>query len=169
MLREILPADQQQIFEGLSDENVIQYYGVSYGTFADTRQQMDWYENLLETSTGIWWGISFMGEEKLTGACGINNINKEHRKAEMGYWLLPDNWGKGIMTEVLPLIIEHAFDTLDLHRIEATVEVDNIASKKLLSKQGFEYEGTLKECEFKNEQFIDLDYFALLNKRPNAG
>jgi ribosomal-protein-alanine N-acetyltransferase len=166
-LRKIVPTDQQQIFEGLSDDAVIKYYGVSYSTFAQTKQQMDWYENLLKTKTGIWWGICLIGGEKLIGACGFNNINREHWKAEMGYWMLKANWHKGIMKEVLPSIIEYAFNKLNLHRIEASVEAGNTASKLLLGKLGFAFEGRLKECEFKNGKFIDLEYFALLNQKKN--
>jgi [ribosomal protein S5]-alanine N-acetyltransferase len=163
-LRKIVSTDQQQIFEGLSDEVVIKYYGVSYNTFKETVRQMEWYDNLIKTGRGIWWGINFHGTTELIGACGFNNISMEHRKTEMGYWLLPQNWKKGIMIEVIPSIINYAFNILNLHRIEATVENDNLASKKLLIKLGFEYEGTLKECELKNEKFINLDYYALLDK-----
>ncbi len=162
-LRKILSIDQQQIFEGLSNEDVIKYYGVSYKTFEDTLRQMQWYENLLNTETGIWWGISFRESKELIGACGFNNTSIEHKKTEMGYWLFPQNRKKGVMMEVAPAIIEYAFTVLKLHRIEASVEVDNIASKKLLIKLGFAYEGTLKQCELKNEKFIDLDYYALIN------
>ena len=166
-LRKILLIDQQQIFEGLSNEDVIKYYGVSYNTFEDTLRQMEWYENLLNTETGIWWGISFRESGELIGACGFNNISIDHKKTEMGYWLFPQHWKKGIMMEVVPAIIEYAFRVLKLHRIEASVEVDNIASKKLLIKLGFAYEGTLKQCELKNEKFIDLEYYGLINnKKP---
>ncbi len=159
-----MPTDQRRVFEGLSDKAVIKYYGVSFKTFDEASRQMEWYENLLRTETGIWWGICFHDATELTGACGFNNISIEHKKAEMGYWLLPHSWKKGIMTEVIPSIIKYAFNVLNLHRIEATVETDNHASKKLLERLGFEYEGTLKECELKNEKFIDLDYYALVTK-----
>ena len=161
-LKKILSIDQQQIFEGLSNEDVTRYYGVSYETFDDTLQQMVWFENLLKTETGIWWGISFRESKELMGACGFNAISQEHWKAEMGYWLLPANWKMGIMFEVIPAIIDYAFSVLKLHRIEASVEIDNIASKKLLIKLGFQYEGALKECELKNGKFIDLEYYALI-------
>lgn len=164
-LRKILAIDQQQIFEGLSDEHVIKYYGVCYKTFEETITQMKWYESLLSAETGIWWGIHFSGGWEIIGVCGFNNISAEHKKTEMGYWLLPAYWKQGIMIEVLPKIIEHVFDVLHLHRIEATVETDNLASKKLLGKLGFQNEGTLKECELKNEKFIDLEYYALLKKK----
>ncbi len=162
-LRKICATDQQKIFEGLSHECVIKYYGVSYKTLEETKVQMDWYEHLWNTKTGIWWAITFRDESDLIGACGFNNISREHKKAEMGYWLLPHKWNSGIMLEVIPEIIKYAFDILTIHRVEATVEKGNNSSIKLLNKLNFENEGTLKECEFKNGKFIDLGCYALLN------
>ena len=166
-LRKIISTDQQYIFEGLSNGSVIKYYGVSFQTFEATMHQMEWYENLLNTETGIWWGICFQGSNELIGACGFNNISIEHNKTEMGYWLLPAYWKKGIMIEVIPSIIKYAFNQLKLHRIEATVETGNLSSNNLLRKLGFEYEGTLKECELKNEKFIDLEYYALITNNKS--
>ncbi len=163
-LRKIVSTDQQQIFEALSDKEVIKYYGVSYRTFEEARDQMDWYENLLKTGNGTWWGICLNCSPLLVGACGFNNISIEHKKTEMGYWLLPQNWKQGIMIEVIPSIINYGFNVLSLHRIEATVETENLSSKNLLIKLGFQYEGTLKECELKNKKFIDLEYYALLGR-----
>ncbi len=163
-LRKILSIDQRQIFEGLSDEQVIKYYGVSFKTYEEAIMQMKWYEDLLTAGTGIWWGIHFPGDREIIGACGFNNLLTEHKKAEVGYWRLPGYWKRGIMTEILPEIINYAFKVLHLHRIEATVETGNLSSKKLLDKLGFQNEGILKECELKNEKFIDLEYYSLLKK-----
>jgi ribosomal-protein-alanine N-acetyltransferase len=53
---------------------------------------------------------------------------------------------------------------MQMHRIEAVVEAENELSSRLLSKLGFAFEGTHLECEIKNGRYIDLSYYALLNK-----
>lgn len=164
VLRQIGSADQRQVFEGLSNEQVIKYYGISFATFEETKKQIDWYEDLYKFGKGIWWGISLKESPVLLGACGFNNISKENQNAEMGYWLLPEYWSKGIMKEVLPEILSYAFSSLRLHKIIASVETENIASISLLQKLGFKFEGRLKECEFKNDKFIDLNYYGLLER-----
>jgi ribosomal-protein-alanine N-acetyltransferase len=161
-LRRIISSDQQKVFEALSDPSVIKYFGVSYTSFEDTGRQMEWFQKLLETQTGIWWAICFTGQKELIGACGFNSIKKEHKKAEMGFWLFPDHWKKGIMTEVIPAIISYAFNNLNLHRIEALAETENTGSKKLLEKLGFKLEGTMQDCEFKRNRYISLDFYALI-------
>jgi [ribosomal protein S5]-alanine N-acetyltransferase len=166
LLRQITPADQQVVFKGLSDPQVIQYYGVSYTSFEATADQMKFYDELLKEATGIWWAICFKeNPAEMIGACGFNYRNQEHKKIEIGYWLLPGYFGKGIMLETVPEITRYAFTKMDIHRIEAVVENGNDNSTKLLKRLNFTYEGTLVDSEIKNGQFISLQYWALLNKK----
>jgi ribosomal-protein-alanine N-acetyltransferase len=165
ILRQIVEADMQKIFEGLSDPQVIRYYGVSYYSLEEVQKQLDWYNSLLIQQTGIWWGICFPHlPDSIIGACGFNEWKHEHKRTELGYWLLPPYWHKGVMSECIPAIIKYAFTTMQMHRIEAVVEAENELSSRLLSKLGFAFEGTHLECEIKNGRYIDLSYYALLNK-----
>ncbi len=162
-LRRIGPADKPWVFEGLSHPEVIRYYGVSYRTLEETQAQLDWYDSLLESGTGIWWGICFTGDPgRLIGACGFNEWHRAHHRTEIGYWLLPGYWGQGLMSECLPAIIDHAFTAMRMHRIVAVVEPPNAQSAHLVQKLGFRYEGTLRQCELKNGAYIDHAYYALL-------
>jgi ribosomal-protein-alanine N-acetyltransferase len=161
-LRKIRPEDKAAIFEGLSHPAVIRYYGISYESPEEVEEQMRWYRNLEKSESGIWWGICLKDNFSLIGACGFNEWHKEHRRIELGYWLLPNFWQQGIMSEAIPEIMSYAFQVLDIHRIEAVVESENEESKKLLQKLGFAFEGTHKDCEIKNNRFISLDYFAAI-------
>ena len=99
------------------------------------------------------------------GAGGLNSLSKEQKKAQIGFWLISDFWGKGIMKEAMPLICNYGFDKLGLHRIEGIVETENTNCKRAMAKLDFEYEGTMKECEIKNGKFISLDIYAKLNDK----
>jgi ribosomal-protein-alanine N-acetyltransferase len=90
-------------------------------------------------------------------------MKKEHKKAEIGFWLLPEFWRQGIMTEAIPLICNFGFDTLGLHRIEGFVDSWNINCKQALAKLGFKHEGTMVDCEISKGKFISLDIYAKLN------
>jgi [ribosomal protein S5]-alanine N-acetyltransferase len=164
MLRQITAADKKALFEGLSDPVVIQYYGVSYRTMEEIQWQLDWFESLLRKKKGIWWAICFKETpEQLMGTCGFNNLKKEHKCTDMGYWLLPKAWNKGIMAECIQAIIAYAFTHMDIHRIEAIVEKGNDRSSHLLRKLQFTLEGINRECEIKNGTYIDLECYARLN------
>ncbi|MBB6609435.1 GNAT family N-acetyltransferase [Pontibacter sp. Tf4] len=161
-LRTVQLTDADFILKGLSDTRVTQYYAVHYDTPEAVQEQMQFYQNLTDTGTGIWWVFSLKGETELIGACGLNNIEREHRKGEIGFWLLPEHWGKGYIPEAAKAILNYGFTNLNLHRIEALVEGGNDQSAKVLQKLGFTYEGCLRDREIKHGKFIDLAYYSLL-------
>ncbi len=161
-LKRITENDKEQVFQGLSNDLVTQYYGVEFTSMVEVQIQMNWYEVLFAKGTGIWWGIFYHEAPQLIGACGFNSLIKQHQKAEIGFWLHPDHWGKNLMGEALPFIVDYAFSKRQSHRIEALVETENHASKVLLEKLNFMYEGTMKDCEFKKNKFISLNIYALL-------
>ena len=159
LLREILASDIHHIYQGLSNPLVIQHYGVSYDTLEATQEQMAWYA----CPQQYWWAICSFDHQTFYGAGGLNDVSKKHQKAEIGLWLLPDFWGKGIMLEAMPLICKYGFERLGLHRIEGFVESNNQNCKRALAKFDFEYEGTMRDCEKKDGKFISVDVYAKLN------
>ena len=163
LLRQFVDSDLPNVFKGLSHPDVIKYYGVSYNTLEDTKAQMKFFADLEINETGIWWAVCSLDNKIFFGAGGLNNLDKEHKKAEIGFWLISDYWNMGIMTEAIPLIYKYGFNKLGLHRIEATVETENMNCKKALAKLNFRHEGTMSDCEFKNGKFISLDIYSILD------
>jgi [ribosomal protein S5]-alanine N-acetyltransferase len=169
LLRQFTDNDLENVFKGLSHPDIIKYYGVSYDSLEAAKAQMVFFADLEKNETGIWWAVCSRDNSVFYGAGGLNSRSKEHRKAEIGFWLLTGHWGKGIMTEAMPLIWNYGFDHLGLHRIEGIVESENIACKKAVEKLQFEYEGTMKECEIKNGRFISLDIYAKFKQEEGEG
>jgi|JI8StandDraft_2_1071088.scaffolds.fasta_scaffold113729_1 ribosomal-protein-alanine N-acetyltransferase len=155
--------DIAELTEKQQQESPIRFYGVEFHTLEDAKIHIDWFDKLVREHKGIWWGISYHSQKDLIGACGFYNLSKAHKKTEIEFWLLPEHWHKGIMTEVLPNIIGYAFEALEMHRIEAFIESDNLFSKELLLKLGFKHEGTMQDCKVKHGKFISLDIFATIN------
>jgi [ribosomal protein S5]-alanine N-acetyltransferase len=162
LLQEITAADQPFIFEGLSHPDVIPFYGVSYDSLEATAAQIEFYETIWREKSGCWWKIVDKESGLPVGACGINYYSAQHQKAEIGYWLLPTYWRKGIMPEVIPVMVRHLFATWQLHRLEAVIEDGNEASCKLSEKLGFRLEGKLRDAEIKNGKPISLLMYSLL-------
>ena len=160
LLRQFIESDLENVFKGLSHPDIIKYYGVSYQTLESTKEQMDFFAGLERNETGIWWAVCSPDDKVFYGGGGLNNLSKEHKKAEIGFWLLTEFWGQGIMTEAMPLICNYGFENLGLHRIEGLVETDNINCKRAMAKLDFQHEGTMKDCEIKNGKFISLDVYA---------
>lgn len=123
---------------------------------------MIWYRELEESETGIWWAICSTDGQIFYGAGGFNNLSKQHKKAEIGFWLIPEFWGKGLMQEAFPLICNYGFEVLELNRIEGFVESDNINCKKAIEKLNFKHEGTMRDCEVKDGKFLSIDIYSKL-------
>lgn len=159
LLRRIVRSDIQNIYNGLSNPLVIKHYGVSYDSLEAAKQQMTWYESPRQ----CWWAICSIADGTFYGAGGLNDLSPEHQKAELGLWLLPEFWGKGIMKEVVPSICDYGFEELALHRIEGFIDADNQNCKRAMAKLDFQYEGTMRDCEMKNGQYVSVDIYAKLN------
>lgn len=155
LLREIIDSDLQNIFKGLSNPDVIKYYGVSFSSLEATKEQMTWFADKKQ----MWWAICALDNQTFYGAGGLNDINHTENKAEIGLWLLPKFWGKGIMKEALPLITDFGFNRLGLNRIEGFVETENRNCKKAMLKLDFQLEKTMKDCEMKNGKLISVDVY----------
>lgn len=162
LLRQFRQSDLQHVFYGLSHPDVIQFYGVNYASPEATQAQLEWFWDLEAKNTGRWWAIVSPDDGIFYGAGGFYYWNHEHHKAEIGFWLLPEYWGKGIMSEAMPVIEDHAFNTLNIHRLEGFVESKNTLCKKAMEKLQYTHEGTMRDCEIKNGAFISLDIFAKL-------
>jgi [ribosomal protein S5]-alanine N-acetyltransferase len=101
-------------------------------------------------------GLQF-GNPKRTGVSRYN--------AKLGYWLGETFWGNGIMTEAVIALTDWAFDNLDLIRIQAAVYARNAASARVLIKAGFQLEGRLRACYFKEDELIDGMLYAKVRLR----
>ena len=169
-LRQPEAKDLDQVYKGLSDKDVIEFYGIAYRSKEEARAQIEWYDYVWQNEEGIYWVITDATTGKFLGTAGLYHWMHANRKAEISFWLLPSAWGKGYMQETLAPILKYAFDTMELNRVEAMTEQGNDRADKLLGKIGFQKEGTLRDCELKEEadQFISLNMYGLLAREYKA-
>ncbi|WP_375481730.1 GNAT family N-acetyltransferase [uncultured Mycobacterium sp.] len=73
-----------------------------------------------------------------------NVIHGALRSAWIGYWVSSSATGRGVATGALALGLDHCFGPVTLHRVEATVRPENVASRAVLAKVGFREEGLLR-------------------------
>ena len=111
------------------------------------------------------WGIALRSSDKLIGSVTLFHLDFTHRRAEIGYAQGRAYWGQGYMQEALKAVLNHAFEILNLHRIEADVDPRNAASVRTLERLGFQREGFLRERWQVNGEIQDAFYYGLL--RPD--
>lgn len=123
----------------------------------------------IEDNTGINWAIAFREKpEEAIGVLGHYRIVPEHFRAEIGYMILRKHWGKGIVAEAIAPLLDYGFDVMGLHSIEAVIDPANVASAKVLEKNGFVKEAHFIENEYFDGKFIDSAVYSLLKKNHVA-
>ncbi len=103
-------------------------------------------------------------QEKIAGSVGFVKFNKDHHSGELGYWLNQDLQGRGIMTKSVKRIIDYAFRTKAINRIEIKVASGNHKSISIAERLGFFHEGTLRQAIFLYKQYHDVELFSLLKE-----
>ena len=98
------------------------------------------------------WAIEV--NSQVAGAIDLRGIALNH-KARFGYWLAKEHWGQGIMTEAVGLVSQYASNKLRLRRLDAQVIVGNLASRRVLEKNGFKLEGLMRKQARKNGRLLD--------------
>ena len=164
MLRHLHPKDAQALLEILSDEEVRRYDPIPpLSSRAGAQNIIAQIHAEFANQQGRRWGIILKESGQLIGICGYR-WDKGNALAELSAELAYAYWGKGIMAEALQAIIRFGFDEQQMHRMEAQVVVEHVASLRLFQKLGFQEEGILKERLFINGRFCDMQSFALLRQ-----
>ena len=102
-------------------------------------------------------------DDKAIGSVSVFRQENIHRRAaELGYYIVEEYWGKGVMTEAVKQICKYVFENSDIVRIYAEPFAYNTASCRVLEKAGFTLEGVLKNNAFKNGKIIDMKMYALI-------
>ncbi|KAB2332109.1 GNAT family N-acetyltransferase [Cytobacillus depressus] len=162
-LREVVPSDAASILTYLSDQEVMEYFGMEpFQSEQDALEEIQWYNEIFSNKTGIRWGITIKGNDAVIGSCGFHDLSKKHVRGEIGAELSKDYWRKGIMTEALSAIIPYGFNHFNLMRIQALIEPPNTASIRLFERIGFSREGLLRKYEYTCGKFDDLYMYSLL-------
>ncbi|MES2704048.1 MAG: GNAT family protein [Bacteroidota bacterium] len=119
-------------------------------------------QNIVASNNGIEWGLTLKETGKYIGTISFHQLIKENYRAEIGYLLDPAQHGKGIMDEAMKAVLDYGFNIMQLHSVEANVNPENMASRKLLERNGFAQEAYFKENHFWNGQFFDTVIYSLL-------
>lgn len=141
-LREVKDQDYKEIYEIYGDEEAVRYQQIEPMSSVDQgKKAVVAFHKGYENKKFIRWGITDKKVDKVIGLITLHNFDEWNLKAEIGYMLNRKYWRLNVMSEVGEKVIEYAFEVIKLHRIEASIHLDNIASINLSKKLGFKREG----------------------------
>lgn len=153
--------DVPALLTHFQDPRVTEYMDIDPFTRSEEAEDVvGWAENLRAAAQGVRWAIREKAQDGapgcFLGTCGFNALVYERaRRGEVAYDLSPAYWGKGVMAELMPLLIALAAGPLALRRLEAMVTPGNIRSIRLLERHGFEKEGLLRQHAYWKGRFWD--------------
>jgi len=138
--------------------------------FPYLEEHADWWLQKRIEQTGrigkeVCFAIRTSGEGKLIGCISADTLEPgTTHKAEIGYWLAKPFWSRGIMTDAVRAYVDYAFRELKLKRLTAHTFEFNLASARVLEKNGFKLEGRLRKHLLKDGKLIDARFYGLLKE-----
>ncbi len=169
-LRWLTEADVPSLFAVFSDPEVMRYW--SSEPMADAGEAKSLLDDIrahFAARTLFQWGVALSEDDRVVGTCTLLHLDGRNRRAEIGYALAREQWGRGLMREALTALLDYAFTTLGLHRVEADVDPENAASLRLLGRLGFTREGVLRERWLVGGRAHDSVMLGLLGREWRGG
>lgn len=161
-LRAIEKEDYLLLKELINDPD-IESMVVGWSFPVSTEQQMNWIDNQANDNKNVRFIID-INSIGAVGLISLSGIDYKNRTATMNIKLNKEDRirKKGIGYKTVNMVIEYAFDQLNMNCLTANILQYNIASKRLFEKCGFELEGTLRSRVYKNGDYHDLLTYSLL-------
>jgi len=163
--RKILLSDAKNLFHIRSNDDVMRFMDViRFESISDAEKLINSVEEAYRKQEGITWAIIERHSNSFIGYFGFWRMIPEHCRAEIGYALKREYWGKGYMHETIDKIVRFGFNEMKLHSIEVNVNPANERSKKVLEKIGFKKEAYFRENYLFDNKFLDSIIYSLLEK-----
>lgn len=98
----------------------------------------------------------------VVGGMGLNQLDRQHRSANLGYWVRSTRQGKGIAARAVPIVARFGFETLGLVRVEIVCAEQNLASRRCAEKAGANYEGLARHRLVISDTPVDAAVYGLI-------
>lgn len=154
----------QSIFD-MVDNN--RYHLRPWLPFVDRMQTVEFAKNFVRgtmqrNSEGNEFAFVVFDEGTMVGRVGVYKIDGLNKIGEIGYWIVENSQGNGIITKSCKALINFCMNDLQLNRIEIRCGTENTGSKSIPERLNFTHEGVIRQGEWLYDKFIDLDLYSFL-------
>jgi RimJ/RimL family protein N-acetyltransferase len=165
VLRPLRASDGEALFAVFSDPVAMRWWSSPpHGSPHMTEEMVELAAQSFRAGDGIEWAITLGRDERAVGKIAHWRWQRAHSRSEVGFILRRDLWRQGLATEALATVVEWGFRRLELHSVEAQLDIDNVASLRTLERVGFRREGRLRQAYFDGRQFRDTLVYGLLRE-----
>ena len=164
-LRPFAETDTDAVFALQSNARVLRYWDAPpWKTRAQAERFILACGQMEHEGAGARLAIEQAADTVFIGWCSLARWDPVYRSAKLGYCLDDTAWGGGFATEAADALLQWAFDTLDLNRVQAETDTRNTASSRVLEKLGFVREGRLREDCIVDGEVSDSWVYGLLRR-----
>lgn len=169
ILRKIKLDDIDDMYEYASDASVTKYLTwYPHDSKAYTFEYVSYLQGRYKVGDFFDWAVTLKSNGKMIGTCGFTRFDFFNDSAEIGYALNPKYHGRGIATEAVARVIEFGFKNLGLNRLECRYMVENIASRRVMEKNGMIFEGVRRQGVLVKGIYRDVGVCAILKSDYNC-
>lgn len=156
--------DIQDLYEYASDEEVTKYITFkTYNSISDALKRIESVKkNYAELNSPITWAIQDKETAKMIGSIDFVKWDIKNEVGVIGYVLNKKYWKRGLASEALKEVIKFGFEKMKLNRIEIVCDERNIASSRVMEKNGLKYEGTKREAMLLKNEYVSLKIYSIL-------
>ncbi|HZT78324.1 MAG TPA: GNAT family protein [Vicinamibacterales bacterium] len=162
-LRELRPSDADSLYAELNTPEVRRFMWAPPPNAAAFTQFIEWAHAERETGKYICYGIVPSGEADAAGVFELRQLQPGFWRGELGFVMASRLWGHGVFPEGAQLMLDFAFRTVKVHRIEARAAVDNSRGNAALQKLGAQREGRLRDAFWRDDHYVDQYLWAILD------
>ena len=165
ILRQLTVADAPDVLVFRGDPHVQRFNSAPLTTLDESIALIGEVNDEYRRRSGVTWAVVVATTNRTIGIFGLRGWERHHCRAEVGYDLAKEFWGRGLAAEALGAILTFGFREMDLNRIEASTIADNHESIRLLDRAGFVREGTRREYSLEDDAaFHDGAIYGLLRR-----
>jgi len=162
-MRPICNVDAAALLEIFSNPRVMRYGSTpAWESIEKAIDKIDRNDRGMTAGESVSLAMFRNDDRRLIGTADLFQMDPQCRRAEVGFSLAEEAWGRGYMNEALTALLDHGFSELALNRVEADVDPRNTASIKCLTRLGFAYEGLLRQRWIVGGEVSDSAFYGLL-------
>lgn len=158
--------DTQAVYDGCQDPFIPRFTAISANySMAHALDYVQRVDASLRTQRELPLVIEYGNgdDRKFAGTISFHSISVKNSVGEIGYWMSESMRGKSITTTAVQMLTDYGFATIGFKRVEAMVDVENIASTKLLASAGYQREGLLRKKISRDDgRQVDMYLFAAI-------
>jgi len=163
VLRELRASDAPSLFALLTTEEVSRFISPPPSTVEGFEKFIAWTHRQRAAGTYACFAVTLRGFDTAIGIFQVRDTSSGFETAEWGFALGSAFWGTGVFQEGAELVLEFAFDTIGVHRLEARAAVLNGRGNGALQKMGAVQEGVLRKSFLRDGEYLDQVLYAMLD------